>query len=92
MQNVGKQSKNYSILANVPRMASFTVLHRWVAQVISLRQAIMNVYNNKKGIKSQKQIQCKFKTNPSTLHSVQVGASPLKYVFFTMYKSLVAGH
>ena len=90
MQNVRKQSKNCSILANVPRMASFTVLHRWVAQVISLRQAIMNVYNNKKGIKSQ--IQCKFKTNPSTLHSVQVGDSPLKYVFFTMYKSLVAGH
>lgn len=33
----GKQSKNYSILANVPRMASLTVLHRWVAQVIFLQ-------------------------------------------------------
>ena len=73
-------------------MASLTVLHRWVAQVISLRQTIMNVYNNKKGIKSQKQIQCKFKINPSPLYSVQVGDSPLKYVFVTMYKSLGAGH
>ena len=52
----------------------------------------MDVYNNKNGLKSQKQIQCKFKINPSPLYSVQVGDSPLKYVYFTMYKSLVAGH
>ena len=37
--------------------------------------------NNKKEIKSQKQVQCKFKVNPSPLHSVQVGDSPLNYVF-----------
>ena len=36
-------------------------------QVISLRQAIMDVYNNKNGLKSQKQIQCKFKINSSRL-------------------------
>ena len=40
------------------------VLYRWEAQIISLKQAIMYVYNNQKGIKSQKQNQCKFKINP----------------------------
>ena len=30
-----------------------TVLHRWAAQVLSLRQDIMYVFNNKKGWKSQ---------------------------------------
>ena len=39
------------------------VLYRREAEVISLRQAIMYVYNNKKGLKSQKQIQCKRKIN-----------------------------
>ena len=47
--------------------------------------------NNKKELKSQKQVQCKFKVNPSLLHSVQVGDSPLNYVFFLMYDSLVEG-
>ena len=51
----------------------------------------MYVYNNKKELKSQKQVQCKFKVNPSLLHSVQVGDSPLNYVFFLMYDSLVEG-
>ena len=36
---------------------------------MSLKQAIMYVYNNKKGLKSKKQIQCKFKFNPSWLQS-----------------------
>lgn len=36
-------------------------------RVMSLKQAIMYVYNNKKGLKSEKQIQCKFKFNPSWL-------------------------
>ena len=98
-----KQSKTIQYLQKSPRMRQafrqgnvlvslLTVLHRWAAQVISLRQAIMYVYNNKKALKSQKQMQCKFKMNPSPLQSVQVGDSPLNYVFFTVYNSLVAGH
>ena len=40
-----------------------TVLHRGADQVIFLRQAIMDIYNFKKGLKSQKQIQGKLKIN-----------------------------
>ena len=98
-----KQSKTIQSLEMSPRMGQafrqgnvlvslLTVLLWWAAQVISLRKGIMYAYNNKKGLKSQKQMECKFKINPSPLLSVQVGDSPLNYVFFTMYNSLVAGH
>ena len=43
----------------------------WV-RLVSLRQVIMYAYNNKSWkirVKSQKQIQCKFKINPSQLQS-----------------------
>ena len=40
-----------------------TILHGGADQVIFLRQAIMDAYNNKKGFKSQKQIQGKLKIN-----------------------------
>ena len=76
-----KQSKKtIKSLQMSPRMASLrqakvlvfhflTFLHWWASQVISLRQAIMYIYN-KKGLKSLKQIQCKFKINSCWLHSV----------------------
>ena len=53
-----------NVLVLLPYSQSFT--DGW-GQVISLRQAIMDVYNNKNGLKSQKQIQCKFKINSSQL-------------------------
>ena len=98
-----KQSKTIQSLEMSPGMGQafrqgsvlvslLTVLLWWAAPVISLRKGIMYAYNNKKGLKSQKQMECKFKINPSPLQSVQVGDSPLNYVFFTMYNSLVAGH
>ena len=73
---VRKRSKIIQSLQMSPRMGQafkqgdvlvslLTVLHWWAAQVISLRQGIMHVYNNKKGLKSQKQMQCKFQINPS---------------------------
>ena len=34
---------------------------------VGVKQAIMYAYNNKNGLKSQKQIQCKFKINLSQL-------------------------
>ena len=37
-----------NVLVSLPYRGNVLVLHRWVAQVISLRQAIMFVYNNKK--------------------------------------------
>ena len=59
-----------------------TVLHRWAAQLISLRQAIMSVSNDKKGLKLQKQIQFKFKINPS-LYRI-TSESPMNQKSFTI--------
>ena len=59
-----------------PRMASLrqdflTLPPRWAAQVTSPRQVIMGAYSNKTvagwRLKSQKQLQHKFKINPSRL-------------------------
>ena len=78
MAEMRKQSKKaIQSLQMSPRIASLRqgmcefhflkIPDRQTAQVISLRQAIMNVYNNNnnnnKWLKSQKKTQCKFKIN-----------------------------
>ena len=63
---------SWNVLGAMPFATQrITGIHRWMGLVISLRQAIMYVYSKKKkkkkGLKSHKQIQCKFKSNSSRL-------------------------